>query len=507
MSGFPIIFGGGIDPDASQYFNRAGVSSTAVTPSSFQNASSFNGTTQYLSASDTDDNRLNGTDFTVSAWVNPSSVTANHTIMGKPRTGGADYLFQVSTSFGVRLSYNVSGTWYTGTAVNLSLNTWSFVTFVLSGSVVTTYINGVPLATYTLPVPIITTVGSTFGVGGSGASEYFAGSLSSIGIWKRALSGSEITFLYNSGFGRTYASLDASIKTNLVSWWDLSETSGNRLDSFGSNTLTNNNSVGTTRGPIVTSTATSRVLLLDFIKGIKNLGLWNTFVCWPLRRGQNASTTLTAQSLGGLGTYNATLTNGGVGSWGLNGITASGTAGSYLFVPSYPVITTPHSLFGVHTVSTSGIAGGFANIIHAGGPQGASSVGRLNLFGFSTASFLITGSSLRFLTGGNNQRAVPDSNRNMNTPYFRAGSYNTDLTSISHIIDGTVISDGAPTSGTGNLPFTDSNTGLSLLATQLNGVINTSPFVGLCTGYLTSAQHNSIRALYKSTLGLGLGLA
>lgn len=34
-----------------------------------------------------------------------------------------------------------------------------------------------------------------------------------------------------------------SLSTNLISYWKLDETSGNAVDSVGSNTLTNNNSV------------------------------------------------------------------------------------------------------------------------------------------------------------------------------------------------------------------------------------------------------------------------
>lgn len=47
-----------------------------------------------------------------------------------------------------------------------------------------------------------------------------------------------------------------------------------------------------------------------FVKGVKNLGLWNSMVCWPLRSSQNAGTGTTAYSLGGLGAFNGTLVNG-----------------------------------------------------------------------------------------------------------------------------------------------------------------------------------------------------
>ena len=70
------------------------------------------------------------------------------------------------------------------------------------------------------------------------------------------------------------------------------------------------------------SGATDIAALSAFVKGVKELGLWNNMVCWPLRSSQNAGTGTTAYSLGGLGTFNGTLVNGP--AWGANGITYDG---------------------------------------------------------------------------------------------------------------------------------------------------------------------------------------
>ncbi len=69
------------------------------------------------------------------------------------------------------------------------------------------------------------------------------------------------------------------------------------------------------------SGATDVANLDAFVKGVKELGLWNSMVCWPLRRSQNSGTN-TAYSLGGLGTYNGTLVNSP--TWGSTGLTVSG---------------------------------------------------------------------------------------------------------------------------------------------------------------------------------------
>ena len=69
--------------------------------------------------------------------------------------------------------------------------------------------------------------------------------------------------------------------------------------------------------------ATAKAQINAFVKGVKNLGLYNSMACWTLRSAQNAGTGTTAYSLGGLGTFNGTLTNGP--TWGANGITFDGT--------------------------------------------------------------------------------------------------------------------------------------------------------------------------------------
>jgi hypothetical protein len=71
----------------------------------------------------------------------------------------------------------------------------------------------------------------------------------------------------------------------------------------------------------VTNTA-GRQQISRFVTGVKDLGLWSSMVCWPLRSSQNAGTGTTAYSLGGLGTFNGTLVNGP--TWGTDGVVFDG---------------------------------------------------------------------------------------------------------------------------------------------------------------------------------------
>jgi hypothetical protein len=68
--------------------------------------------------------------------------------------------------------------------------------------------------------------------------------------------------------------------------------------------------------------ATAKTQINSFVKGIKDLGLYNNMVCWPLRSSQNAGTGTTAYSFRG-GTWGLTmgrLVNSP--SWGVDGITS-----------------------------------------------------------------------------------------------------------------------------------------------------------------------------------------
>jgi hypothetical protein len=77
----------------------------------------------------------------------------------------------------------------------------------------------------------------------------------SVAMWGRVLTGLEKTWLYNSGKARSYASTGqggtdcSDCRTNLISWWDLGETSGTRADRLGTNNLTDNNTVTVAAGP------------------------------------------------------------------------------------------------------------------------------------------------------------------------------------------------------------------------------------------------------------------
>ena len=79
---------------------------------------------------------------------------------------------------------------------------------------------------------------------------------------------------------------------------------------------------------------TAKIQISDFVKGIKNLNLWSSMVCWPLRSSQNAGTGTTAYSLGGFGTYNGTLVNSP--TWNTDGVDFTSSLANYISTTFYP---------------------------------------------------------------------------------------------------------------------------------------------------------------------------
>ena len=103
--------------------------------------------------------------------------------------------------------------------------------------------NGTPV-TDTLGADYNPVTAQRFKIGNSSRGAAYDGLVGRGGVWSRVLSAGDITSIFNAGKGKTYAELTTAEKVGLVSYWDLDEASGNRADSHGSNTLTDDNTVG-----------------------------------------------------------------------------------------------------------------------------------------------------------------------------------------------------------------------------------------------------------------------
>lgn len=111
--------------------------------------------------------------------------------------------------------------WYDGnqgpTTGAVPSATWQMITLVKTAGTVEVFINAASQGTVTRSSSSGGTDCLVLGNADGGGGGY-SGKLSNFGVWQRALSGSEITELYNSGSGRAYSYFTASGPANLKSY-------------------------------------------------------------------------------------------------------------------------------------------------------------------------------------------------------------------------------------------------------------------------------------------------
>jgi hypothetical protein len=472
-----------------EYFNRCAAAGSPIgatqTPSSYDNAASFNGTNQFLSIPSNSTLQLGGQAFSFSVWFNVRDVISQKPFLSKIALNNFEYMFGTAGSSIRLIGGNASNAWAVNLAGgNFSANRWNHAVCTYDGtSVVTIYLNGTSVGTST--ASITTSGANQFQISSNSAyGEFLIGDLASVGFWKKALTASEVTQLWNSGAGRTYASLDSGLRTNLVSWWALNQNSVT-ADSHGTNTLTNNGTPLVTApniGPIVTTTQNSRQLINNVVKGIKSLGLWNSMVCWPLRSSQNAGGGTTAFSLGGLGRFNGTLaSSGALPTWGETGVLFATNSANFMTFPqttlSYPFSFSAAVMNGPAADASPAIIGPGCGYLYL-------SMNRFeNLIGISCQPMGVLIQFAGFNTP--NQALLMNSRVTSNTSMFTSANAGNETASTL-------------TSGNFNAAPIDR------LSSRRGGEPTRMPFALLTSG--ASVPNAALYALYRSTLGLGLGL-
>jgi hypothetical protein len=227
------------------------------------------------------------------------------------------------------------------------------------------------------------------------------------------------------------------------------------------------------------TSATPRQQIRDFAKGVNDLGLWNSMVCWPLRSSQNYGTGTTAYSLGGLGTFNGTLANGP--SWGTDGITNAAT-GRITTAYQSPAGSQAHIFVG-----NSGAGGGeraYGSTLTISGSDWLGFVFRDNGFFYGDGALIST--SRDFTSAGSFKIAAALANR----PADAYTYLNTTQGSIT----------------VGNAMLA-SNLSMTIMSAGTGQYfVGTAAFYATIVTALTPEQYISFYNLYKSTLGSGLSL-
>lgn len=229
-------------------------------------AADFNG--GYLITPSTTDLTVTDSDFSCFGWFNFDTLGgAYQTCFSKYGGANQEWLIRANnTNFHLILK---------GPALNIDASfaisepfpgAWFFVGFRYN-SITKTFSARINQDNYNYQTTSgLNNTNEPFRVGAfSNGSSPLDGKADSIGCWNRYLSNDEVTSLYNASVGRTYVDLTNNLQNGLISWWDLDEPTGIRIDSIGNINLSGVGSVGNNDG-LVAGNATDQ----DVIKTWKN---------------------------------------------------------------------------------------------------------------------------------------------------------------------------------------------------------------------------------------------
>jgi hypothetical protein len=246
------------------------------------------------------------------------------------------------------------------------------------------------------------------------------------------------------------------------------------------------------------SGATDLANIDAFVRGVKDLGLWESMVCWPLRSTQNAGTGTTAYSLGGLGAFNGTLTDGP--TWGADGMTFDNASAQYISTGfSFDPATLSTGVATIVKPTDSYPTGDSREI--CGNRQNAAVNFYKNING--TQDIVIFDSVADHNNAAVNSRIGTTF---ANTRHFAGGFVNSATRQYLNQANATTATatstGGAITSG--SHAFQIGRGGTYSTARTWTGEISVVTLIRRST--ITAQDIESLRTLYKQTLGTGLGL-
>lgn len=165
-------------------------------------ALTFNGTSQYVDMGQLGNLNIVGNAVTVSAWVKYNAFNNYEAIAGNLNNGVSEgydlYTQTTGPVFGVATAGG-----YVNVATALSdTKKWHFIAGVYNGSNITLYVDMSPFAASALQTGNIVSSNTDFYVGLNGYTgglPYFSGSIDDVRVYNRALSLSEVKQLYDLG--------------------------------------------------------------------------------------------------------------------------------------------------------------------------------------------------------------------------------------------------------------------------------------------------------------------
>ena len=259
-------------------------------------ALNLDGSSQYLSISSNSTLQVSG-EFGVCAWLRPISVGAGTGPVVNKDSSAANReysLYRSTAAVGFLVGDGTTGAPQSITTGTMTVNTRNFACgwWQSSDSKVRVSLNNGAAATSAGTITPGTASNSLY-IGYDGTN-YQGGVIGPVYFWKGAYpSSSQITSVYNSGSGKRCADLSSTDKTNMTSCWELSEASGSRADSIGTNTLSATNSPVATAGLVANSLGLGGYFVASSSQGLtvadnadlSNAGGNFTIIAWVNRVG------------------------------------------------------------------------------------------------------------------------------------------------------------------------------------------------------------------------------
>jgi len=167
---------------------------------------SFNGSTSLISKTST--NLPSGSSArTVSLWIYRTGTEGTVFFYGTAVAGGMIAINLNATGLNC---FGNTGTYDITTTTTISSSTWYHIVFTNDGTTSRLYKNASETGNKAITYSTTASSELQMGNGTPWASTPWTGYIDEVGVWTRALSGSEITELYNSGSGKSYADIIGS---------------------------------------------------------------------------------------------------------------------------------------------------------------------------------------------------------------------------------------------------------------------------------------------------------
>ena len=237
----------------------------------------------------------------------------------------------------------------------------------------------------------------------------------------------------------------------------------------------------------------------DFVIGLSRIVDPSLWVCWPLRSSQSVGTGTNAPSLGLLGDFPGTLINGP--TWGADGITFDGST-NYISLNATGVFRDQSAGWLVGVAKDTNLAGGTTSHFVASFTINNATQLRTSI---ATKSVAVAFQAVGRRTDADVASVANSGISNENWNFLE---HRSDWGAGTHriTVNGSASLTSAYSSGSGNTSDTNS----SIVSIGSTGGINYFPgsisFVLACRSLPSLAVAEQVRALYKSTLGQGLGL-